>query len=162
MSIHAFIEIEKGSNIKYEWNKETESLEVDRVLTEPYVYPFAYGFIPGTYAEDGDELDILVLSDKPIPINTYVQVYIIGAMLMEDEKGNDEKILAVLPEDYLSGKIRDICDVPSQTTMEIQSFFANYKINEPGKWSRVDGFVNREYAFQIYKGAIYIPKSHEW
>jgi inorganic pyrophosphatase len=102
-------------------------------------------------AEDGDELDILVISDETIPINTHASVYIIGALLMEDEKGRDEKILTVTESDYSSGKITDIHDLPSYITESIQTFFASYKQSEPNKWSRVDGFVNQEFAIQIYE-----------
>ena len=153
--IDVFIEIEKGSDHKYEYNHETHTLQLDRVLTPPHVYPFAYGFIPGTRADDGDELDILVLTDTvDIPRNTHQRVYIIGALLMEDEKGNDEKILTVLAPDYETGRIVNIDDIPSETLVSIQTFFANYKLDEPGKWSRVHGFVHRKYAYHIYDKTI--------
>ena len=156
--IEVFIEIEKGSNHKYEYNSSTHTLELDRVLTPPHVYPFAYGFIPGTRADDGDELDVLILTDSVnLSRNTHQRVYIVGALLMEDEKGNDEKILAVLESDYETGKIANIDDLPSETLVSIQTFFANYKLDEPGKWSRVHGFVNQTYAYNIYTKTILKP-----
>jgi len=152
--IHAFIEIEKGSNLKYEFNKQTKRLELDRMLPQPYVYPFSYGFIPNTLAEDGDELDILIVSDKVMPNNHTMTAYIIGALLMEDEHGHDNKILAVCDNDYFYGNTRDITDLSSDILESIQTFFANYKINEPDKWSRVYGFVNSVAAHQIYNRSV--------
>jgi inorganic pyrophosphatase len=172
--ILAYIEIAKGSDQKYEYNKQTGKLELDRVLVDGYVYPYAYGFIPKTLAEDGDELDILIISDRIIPPGTQINAHIIGALLMEDEKGDDHKILAVLPEEYVSGEteppqslpptlitspvlnreaVNSVYDVPSYKLEAIQTFFANYKKNEPGKWSVVKGFVGRLSAFQIYNKA---------
>ena len=153
--ISVFIEIEQGSDQKYEYDKTTQSLRLDRVLTEPYVYPYAYGFIPNTLAEDGDELDILVItSSKSIPKNTYTDVYIIGALLMKDEKGNDHKILTVPIETYESGEIQSVYDLSSEKTESIQTFFANYKKSEPGKWSKVHGFVDSLFAIQLYENSI--------
>lgn len=149
-----FIEIPKGSNQKYEYNKQDGKLVLDRVLPTPFVYPYSYGFIPNTLADDGDELDVLILNDTPIPSNTRLAAHIIGALLMEDEKGNDHKIIAVLDSDYQSGNIRDISDVPAFQLESIQSFFANYKINEPDKWSSVKGFVSKKGARQIYKSSL--------
>jgi len=149
--VSAFIEIEKGSNLKFELNKQTNVLELDRMIPQPHVYPYSYGFITNTLAEDGDELDILVLSDKPIPRNITISAYIIGALLMEDEKGKDDKIIAVTDNDYFYGNKRDISDITSDITESIQTFFANYKLNEPDKWSRVYGFVNQKYATEIYQ-----------
>jgi len=153
-TIQVFIEIEQGSDQKYEYDKQTQSLQLDRVLSPPYVYPYAYGFIPNTLAEDGDELDILVITQNDIPKNTHTDVYIIGALLMEDEKGNDHKILTVPIDTYESGEIQLVYDLSSDILESIQTFFANYKKSEPEKWSKVDGFVDKDMAIQIYKGSI--------
>ena len=147
--IQVFIEIEQGSDQKYEYDKQTQSLQLDRILSPPYVYPYAYGFIPNTLAEDGDELDILVITQNDIPKNTHTDVYIIGALLMEDEKGNDHKILTVPIETYESGEIQSVYDLSSDITKSIQTFFANYKKSDPEKWSKVDGFVDKDMAIQI-------------
>lgn len=149
--IRVFIEIEKGSDQKYEYNKQTQSLDLDRVLYPPYIYPYAYGFIPNTIAEDGDELDILVITQTYIPKNTHVDVYIIGALLMEDEKGKDHKILTVPIDVYESGEIQSIYDLSSNIIESIQTFFANYKNDYPEKWSKVYGFVGKPGAIQLYK-----------
>jgi inorganic pyrophosphatase len=153
--INVYIEIEKGSNLKYEFNKQTNQLELDRVLSGPHVYPYAYGFIPNTLAEDGDELDVLVVCDVPnyrIQNDTYIDVYIVGALLMEDEHGNDHKILAV--PNYESGDIQSLYDIPADRLESIQTFFSNCEKNEPDKWSIVHGFVGKPAAIKIYQTSI--------
>jgi len=154
--INVYIEIEKGSKFKYEFNKQTNQLELDRILSDPHVYPYTYGFIPNTLAEDGDELDVLVITESKLPIknDTYMDVCIVGALLMEDEHGNDHKILAIPKPDYESGNIKTLYDIPSYTLESIQTFFANYKKNEPDKWSIVSGFVDKPAAIQIYEKSL--------
>lgn len=150
--IQVYIEIEKLSNIKYEYDKSKKELVVDRILNEPFVYPFAYGFIPNTIADDQDELDVLIISDKEIKNDNYYDVYIVGTLVMEDEKGMDEKILAVFEEDYES--MNDINNISNSIKDEIHYFFSNYKKNSPGKWSNVIGFINKELSIQLYKKSI--------
>ena len=152
--VYAFIEIEKGSNIKYELNKQTNTLEIDRMIPQPHVYPYSYGFIPNTLGEDGDELDILIVTETPIANNNTITAYIIGALLMEDEQGKDDKILAVCDNDYFYNQKRNITDLSSDELESIQTFFANYKLNEPGKWSKVHGFVDKTYANNIYQRSL--------
>jgi inorganic pyrophosphatase len=154
--VNVYIEIEKGSNFKYEFNKQTNQLELDRILSEPHVYPYAYGFIPNTLAEDGDELDILVITESKTPIknDTYMDVCIVGALLMEDEHGNDHKILAIPKLEYETGNIQSLYDISSDILESIQTFFANYKKNEPDKWSIVKGFVGKPAAIQIYEKSL--------
>lgn len=150
--IKVYVEIEKLSNIKYEYDKDKKELVVDRILNEPFVYPFAYGFIPNTIADDQDELDALIITDKEIKNDTYYDVYIIGTLVMEDEKGMDEKILTVFEEDYET--IKDISDISNSIKDEIHYFFSNYKKNSPGKWSNVIGFINKELSIQLYQKSI--------
>lgn len=150
--IQVYIEIEKSSNIKYEYDKSKKELVVDRILDEQFVYPYAYGFIPNTIADDQDELDVLIISDKEIKNDNYYDVYIVGTLVMEDEKGMDEKILAVFEEDYDS--INDINNIPNSVKDEIHYFFSNYKKNTSGKWSNVIGFINKELSIQLYKKSI--------
>jgi inorganic pyrophosphatase len=154
--ISVYIEIEKGSNFKYEFNKQTNQLELDRILSEPHVYPYAYGFIPNTLAEDGDELDVLVVTENATPIknDSYIEAYIVGALLMEDEHGNDHKVLAIPKHEYETGTVQSLYDMSSETLESIQTFFANYKKNEPDKWSIVSGFVGKLSAMQIYKKSV--------
>ena len=146
-----YIEIEQFSNIKYEYDKTTHKLEIDRILEQPFEYPYAYGFITGTLASDGDEIDALIITSNitPIPNDNYYEVYIIGGLHMEDEKGKDEKILCVLENDYKIWK--DISDVNLKVKHEISSFFENYKKNTPNKWSKIGDFMNKIEAVNLYK-----------
>jgi inorganic pyrophosphatase len=149
VSLPVYIEIEKGSNIKYEYDKSKATLVVDRILPESQGYPFAYGFFPGTLADDGDELDALILRTKnDIQNNKVYPVHIVGALSMEDEKGMDEKILCVLDDD--SEHIQDITDLDTTTKDAIHTFFSTYKLNTPGKWSKTYGFMNKSQAIQLY------------
>lgn len=150
--VNSYIEIEQHSNIKYEFNKETNKLEVDRILEYPYFYPYAYGFIPNTLADDKDELDILVITDKKILNNEYYNVYIIGCLVMEDEKGMDEKVISVLEEDY--ERIKDIDDLSEEIKNNIHWFFSNYKCKTSGKWSKVLGYINKEESIKLYEKCI--------
>jgi inorganic pyrophosphatase len=123
--IRVYIEIEKNSNIKYEFNKENNKLEIDRILDPPFVYPYAYGFIPNTLAMDGDDLDILIITDKNLKNDNFYDVYIIGVLIMEDEKGMDEKVLCVLEEDYIN--INNIYNLDNETILnnDLQEYFLN-------------------------------------
>ena len=146
--VKVYIEIEQFSNIKYEYNKDLQKLEIDRLLDPPYVYPYAYGFIPNTCADDGDELDILIITNETLKNDTFYNVYIIGALNMADEKGIDEKVLCVLDKDY--EKIKDISDISNDIKLNIFEFFSNYKKNDPNKWSSVTNFINKIEAVKLY------------
>lgn len=150
--VTVYIEIEQFSNIKYEYDKIKKELYIDRILDDPYVYPYSYGFIPNTLADDNDELDALILSNKKIENNKYYDVYIIGALVMEDEKGMDEKILCVFEEDYK--KIKDLDDIHNEIKNEINYFFSNYKKKSADKWSKVIGFINKELSITLYEKSI--------
>lgn len=148
--INAYIEIEQFSNIKYEYDKFTKELVVDRILPYPYYYPYAYGFIPHTIAEDEDDLDVLIITDKNIEKNKYYNIHIVGVLIMEDEKGLDEKVLSILQDDK-TDNINDICDISDEIKENISWFFSNYKSKSPGKWSKVTGFKDRKFALQLYE-----------
>jgi inorganic pyrophosphatase len=147
--VTVYIEIEKGSNQKFEYNHATNSLELDRVLKAPYIYPYAYGFIINTLGKDGDELDALIITDTPLPNGGYHEVYIVGVLVMEDEHGMDEKILCVLESDY--NKTYDLVNVNNETKDSILHFFTNYKNNTEGRWSKVYGFEDKKYALKLYE-----------
>jgi len=142
MKVDVYIEIEKGSNIKYEFDKSTNKLVIDRILPEHY-YPYAYGFIENTRASDGDELDALIITHNNFKNDYIYNVYIVGVLIMEDEKGLDEKILC-MEYDF------DLDDIHEEVKEEIFYFFTNYKNNSPGKWSKVYDFKNKEYAIDLY------------
>jgi inorganic pyrophosphatase len=147
--VRVYIEIEKDSNIKYEFDKESNKLEVDRILPEPYYYPYCYGFIPYTLAMDNDELDALIITDKKLKNNKVYEAFIIGALMMCDEKGMDEKILCVLEEDY--SEINCLDKLSDEIKENIHWFFSNYKSETPDKWSTVYGFAGKDNAIKLYE-----------
>ena len=154
--IYVFIEIPKGSNVKYEYDEEMEVIKVDRVLYTSMFYPFNYGFVPGTLEEDGDPVDVLVLSYDTFFPGTIVRAKPIGVLITQDEKGNDRKVLAV-PHEKIDPRfkdINDVNDVPSSILDQIKHFFEHYKELEPGKWVKVLGWERREKAIKIIKEAI--------
>lgn len=146
--VRVYVEIEKDSNVKYELNKKTNKLEIDRILPYPYYYPYSYGFIENTLAADEDELDALIVTDKNIQKDSFYYVYIIGILLMRDEKGMDEKVICVLAEDY--EEFNDIEKLSDEIKENIHWFFSNYKSKTPNKWSEVYGFENKETASRLY------------
>lgn len=154
--LYVFIEVPKGSQNKYELDKETGVIMLDRVLYTSMHYPANYGFIPKTLCEDGDPLDCLVLSSTIIHPGVVVKVRPIGLLVMEDEKGMDEKLIAVPTEkiDPRFSNIKDISDLPESIKNEIKHFFERYKELEPGKWVKIKEWKNREEALKYVKKAI--------
>jgi inorganic pyrophosphatase len=137
-----------GEAIKYEVDKETGAVFVDRFMSTAMHYPCNYGYIPRTLSEDGDPCDVLVLSPVPLITGVVVRCRPIGMLKMDDEAGGDAKILAV-PIDKLSSLYRSIqspSDLPEGTTRQIAHFFEHYKDLEPGKWVRVSSWVGAEEA----------------
>ena len=127
--VDAFIEIPKESYVKYELDKKTKLLRCDRILKLPMPYPENYGFIPKTLAQDGDELDILVITKEGLQPGSLIECRILGYLEMEDEKGVDEKIIAV-PSDRIDTyftKVKDISQLPNLTLNKIKYFFQHYK-----------------------------------
>src|SRR5438105_15874564 len=137
-----------GDPIKYEVDKETGAVFVDRFMSTAMRYPCNYGYIPNTLSEDGDPSDVLVLSPVPLITGVVVRCRPIGMLKMEDEAGVDAKILAV-PVDKLSSLYRSIespRDLPEITTRQIAHVFEHYKNLAPGKWVRVSSWVDAEEA----------------
>jgi inorganic pyrophosphatase len=126
----AVIEIPKGSTNKYELDKETGLLRLDRVLYSAVYYPADYGFIPRTFCDDGDPLDVLVLGQEPVFPLTIVEARAIGVMRMRDEKGIDDKILAVSVRDPAYAEYRDKSELPSHVVRQVRRFFEDYKVLE--------------------------------
>ena len=147
--INAFVEIPQGGlPVKYELNEDAGVLFVDRFLHTSMIYPFNYGFIPGTLAEDGDPLDILVVTPMPVVPGCVIRARPVGVLLMSDEKGVDEKILA-LPVDALNpyfSNINSYLELPPLLTAQIGHFFKHYKDLEPGKTASVGDWASREIA----------------
>ena len=124
------IEVPKGSKNKYELDKETGLLRLDRVLYSAVHYPADYGFIPRTFCDDGDPLDALVLSQEPVHPLTIVEARAIGVMRMRDEKGIDDKIVAVSVLDPAYAEYTDKAQLPAHNLLEIRRFFEEYKVLE--------------------------------
>jgi inorganic pyrophosphatase len=142
------IEVEKHSNQKYEYDKDTNTLILDRVLKYPYFYPYAYGYFPETLGNDGDELDILLITNLIYKTNESIECKIIGGLIMEDEKGMDEKIFVIPVNDKMYYNLKEnewneICD-------NISWFFSNYKSKDINKWSKVHRLMTCNEAIELY------------
>jgi len=137
--IFVVVEIPQGSAVKYEVDKESGAIFVDRFLFTATAYPSAYGFIPGTLAEDGDPTDALVLIPTQVVPGAVIRARPIGILLMKDEAGPDEKVICV-PHDRVHPQfshLDSINDLPAITRSAIEHFFERYKDLEPGKWVKV-------------------------
>jgi inorganic pyrophosphatase len=145
-----------GEPIKYEMHKESGALMVDRFLYTAMRYPGNYGFIPHTLSGDGDPCDVIVANTRAIAPGAVMSCRVVGVLMMEDESGADEKILAV-PSSRLTRRydgVSDYTDLPAITLSQIEHFFAHYKDLEPGKWVRIIGWGDAEAARAIVNQAI--------
>ncbi|MBV9945248.1 MAG: inorganic diphosphatase [Myxococcales bacterium] len=149
----AFIEIPKGSKVKYELDKETGLLRVDRVLFSAVHYPANYGFIPRTHCEDGDALDVLVLGQEPVVPMCIMRARAIGRMPMQDEKGRDDKIVAVHLDDPAVRDTAHIRELPPHTLKELERFFLDYKTLE-NKRAVVEAFDGPAEANRVLRDAL--------
>ena len=149
----AYIEIPKGSKTKYELDKESGMLILDRVLYTSTYYPANYGFIPRTYADDLDPLDVLVLSSEVMYPSTLVRCYPIGVINMIDNKRNDEKIIAIPYGDPMYNEFKDISQLPAHIFNEMTHFFKVYKTLE-NKQTAVNEVQDAEVAKNIIAKAI--------
>tara|TARA_B100000963_G_C22547344_1_gene635054 strand:+ start:200 stop:691 length:492 start_codon:yes stop_codon:yes gene_type:complete len=139
MIIDAIIEIPLNSNIKYEYDEKHDKLRCDRIMNTSMIYPGNYGYIPNTLAGDGDPLDILVLCDYSINPGIIIECKIIGVLIMKDEKGLDEKIIAIPSNnvDINSEKINNLDDLQENLLSKIYHFFQHYKDNDKNKWTEI-------------------------
>jgi len=155
--INVIIEVPVGGQpIKYEMDKESGTLVVDRFLHTPMTYPGNYGFVPHTLSEDGDPIDVLVCNTRPLIPGCVINVRPIGVLLLEDQSGKDEKIIAV-PVSALTKryeKVLNHTDLPEITLQQIQHFFEHYKDLEPGKWVRVEDWQGADAARRFITEAI--------
>jgi len=141
--INVIVEVPVGGEpVKYEMDKEAGTLFVDRFLYTPMRYPGNYGFVPHTLSDDGDPIDVLVANQRPVVPGAVMNCRPIGVLMMEDESGGDEKILAV-PSTKLTRRyenVKEYSDLPEITLQQVQHFFERYKDLEPNKWVKVTGW----------------------
>jgi inorganic pyrophosphatase len=154
--INVLIEIPKDSAIKYELDKDSGIIMVDRFLHTAMRFPANYGFVPNTLADDGDPLDVMVLSEYSVAPGTAIPAVVIGMLEMEDEAGIDTKILAVPSSkiDPLFGEMEDIMDVPEATKNKMKHFYENYKSLEPGKWVKLKEWRDKATALEAVKKSL--------
>lgn len=154
--INVLIEISQSSSIKYELDKESGILVVDRFLYTAMFYPFNYGFIPQTKAEDGDPVDVLVVSTYPVVPGTIIPARPIGMLEMEDEAGIDTKIIALPLKkiDHFYENIEEVSQLPDGIKKMIKHFFEHYKELEPNKWVKTKNFLSKKEALKAIKKAL--------
>ncbi|MBX3571666.1 MAG: inorganic diphosphatase [Mesorhizobium sp.] len=150
--VNVIIEVPIGGQpIKYEMNKEAGTLFVDRFLYTPMAYPGNYGFVPHTLSGDGDPVDVLVCNTRELMPGCYINVRPIGVLIMEDNAGQDEKVIAV-PMPKLTRryeKVLNYTDLPEITLQQVEHFFSHYKDLEPGKWVKIGGWHDASRARQM-------------
>lgn len=154
--INVFIEIPQGVSVKYELDKESGVIFVDRFLYTEMDYPFNYGFVPNTIAGDGDPVDVLVLSTKPVVPGVVIPSKPIGMLEMTDEAGVDEKVIAV-PLAKINptfGKYNDVSELPQELKDTIKHFFEHYKEKEPNKWVKIKDWKGKEVAVEVIRKAL--------
>jgi inorganic pyrophosphatase len=162
--VNVIVEVPVGGQpIKYELDKDAGTLVVDRFLYTPMSYPGNYGFVPHTLSEDGDPIDVLICNTRPLISGCVINVRPVGVLIMEDNAGQDEKIIAV-PSTALTRRyehIRDYADIPQITLQQIEHFFEHYKDLEPGKWVKMGDWQGTADAQRLITEAIERARSSE-
>jgi len=154
-----FVAIEIPANaspIKYEIEKDYDALMVDRFMATPMFYPANYGYIPNTLADDGDAVDVLVVTPYPVVPGSVIRARPVGVLEMTDEAGSDAKVVAV-PHNKLTAlydDVQEVTDLPPLLLEQIKHFFENYKDLEKGKWVKVDGWDNAARAKAIIEESV--------
>lgn len=155
--IYVVVEIPaESSPVKYEIEKEHDAVFVDRFMTAPMFYPANYGYINNTLADDGDALDVLVVTPYPVAIGSVIRCRPVGILNMTDEAGEDAKLVAV-PHDKLTKvykDVKEIDDLPVLLVNQIKHFFENYKTLEEGKWVKVEGWDNADAARKAIEASV--------
>ena len=155
-NIDMLVEIPNNSFVKYEFDKDDKFIRVDRVLHTCMAYPGNYGYIQNTLAQDADPIDVLLIADYKLHPLSKIRIRLVGVLLMTDEKGKDEKLLAVPHEsvDPTYHEIHDIDDVPKHYLKKIKHFFEHYKDTEPNKFVNVQEFADKKMATKLYEDSI--------
>jgi len=156
--VNMIVEVISGSRDKYEYKIEWEAFVLDRVLHSSVVFPVEYGFVPQTWFDDNDPLDIMVMSYEPLEVGCVIKTRVIGALIMEDEEGEDPKILSVPTGDPRFDGYNDLNDVHPHKLREIQEFFEVYKRLEPRKWVKFKAWKNAQEAKKIINYALGLYK----
>jgi inorganic pyrophosphatase len=155
--VNVIIEVPVGGNpIKYELDKEAGTLVVDRFLYTPMAYPGNYGFVPHTLSDDGDPIDVLVCNTRQLVPGCVINVRPIGVLIMEDNAGQDEKVIAV-PSHALTRRydhVLNASDLPEITLQQVEHFFEHYKDLEPGKWVKIGDWLGADDARRLISEAI--------
>ena len=155
--VNVIIEVPVGGQpIKYEMDKEAGTLFVDRFLYTPMSYPGNYGFVPHTLSEDGDPIDVLVCNTRELVPGCVINARPVGVLIMEDNAGQDEKIIAV-PSHRLTKRydnVKNYSDLPDITMQQIKHFFEHYKDLEPGKWVKIGDWLGADLARDLIAEAI--------
>ncbi|HEY5502686.1 MAG TPA: inorganic diphosphatase [Candidatus Anoxymicrobiaceae bacterium] len=151
--VEVLVEVPKGSRNKYEWDPESERIKLDRVLYSSVHYPADYGFIIDTLAEDGDEVDILVLIEEPTFSGCLISAKPVGMLQMRDEKGPDNKVLGVPVNDPRWRHITDIHEIPPHLLNEIENFFLTYKRLE-AKVVTSEGWEDRKKTMEYLNNSV--------
>jgi len=156
--VNMVVEVISGSRDKYEYKIDWEVFVLDRVLHSSVVFPVEYGFVPQTWFDDNDPLDIMVMSYEPLEVGCVVKTRVIGALIMEDEEGEDPKILSVPTGDPRFDGYDDLDDVHPHVLREIQEFFEVYKRLEPRKWVKFKAWKKAQEARKIVSYALDLYK----
>jgi len=155
--VNVIVEVPLGGHpIKYEMDKEAGTLVVDRFLYTPMAYPGNYGFVPHTLSEDGDPIDVLICNTRQLAHGCVINVRPIGVLVMEDNSGQDEKIIAV-PSHAVTKRydgVNTYSDLPEITLLQIEHFFEHYKDLEPGKWVKIGDWHGAAEARRMIEAAI--------
>jgi inorganic pyrophosphatase len=154
--VNVVVEIPLGSSVKYEIDPRTGAIFVDRFLYTATYYPFNYGFIPSTLEEDGDPIDVGVLSQHSVFPMSIIRARPIAVLLTEDEKGEDPKVIAApaLKTDPYYQQMKDLSNIPGPTLRQIEDFFKRYKELEPRKFVKILGWKGRKYAERMIEQGI--------
>jgi inorganic pyrophosphatase len=159
--VNAIIEIVKQTSNKYEYDEKLDIIKLDRVLHSPMYYPVDYGFIPETRSKDGDHLDVMVMTNAPVFTGCLLEVRPVGVLIMSDESGDDEKILAVPIKNPAYDEIKKLSDVPEHFLKELIHFFTEYKRLEQNKKVTVKGWLNRQEAYKIIHESNLVYKAEQ-